>query len=128
MARKCQVRDPQKESTFQWEQILSLGLRCDEALLAENRAFLLWFTLQTRSRSTMECCAMGLVAQLCPTHSDPMDYSLPGSSVRGNLQAGILDLQEYWVALPSFRGSSQPRDRTLHCRWILYHLSHQRSP
>jgi len=40
MARKCQVRDPQKESTFQWEQILSLGLRCDEALLAEKQGLL----------------------------------------------------------------------------------------
>ena len=28
--------------------------------------------------------------QLCPTHCDPMDYSLPGSSVHGILQAEIL--------------------------------------
>ena len=34
--------------------------------------------------------------------------SLPGSSVHGILQARILE----WVALPSFRGSSQPRDQT----------------
>ena len=38
-----------------------------------------------------------------------MDRSPPGSSVHGILQAGILE----WVALPSSRGSSQPRDRTL---------------
>ena len=31
---------------------------------------------------------------------DPMDCSLPGSSVRGTLQARILE----WVALPSSRG------------------------
>ena len=33
--------------------------------------------------------------------------------------------------MPSFRGSSQPRDRTQvppHCKWSLYHLSHQGSP
>ena len=31
------------------------------------------------------------VAQSCPTLSDPMDYSLPGSSVRGIFQARVLD-------------------------------------
>ena len=46
--------------------------------------------------------------QLCPTLCDPMDHSLPGSSVYGMLQARILD----WVAMLSSRGSSQPRDRT----------------
>ena len=43
------------------------------------------------------------------------------------LQARILE----WVAMPSSGGSSQPRDRTqvfLHCKKILYHLSHQGSP
>ena len=49
-----------------------------------------------------------LVAQLCPTLCNPMDCSLPGSSVHGILQAGILE----WVAIPFSRGSSQPRDRT----------------
>ena len=49
-----------------------------------------------------------LLVQLCPTHCDPMDCSLPGSSVHGILQARILA----WAAMPSSRGSSQPRDRT----------------
>ena len=35
------------------------------------------------------------VAQSCLTFCDPMDYSLPGSSVHGILQARILD----WVAI-----------------------------
>ena len=39
---------------------------------------------------------------------DPMDCSLPGSSVHGILQAGILE----WTARPSSRGSSWPRDGT----------------
>ena len=30
-----------------------------------------------------------------------------------------------WVAIFFSKGSSQPRDRTLHCRLILYRLSHQ---
>ena len=46
-----------------------------------------------------------LVAQSCPTLCDPMDCSLPGSSVHGILQARILK----WVAMPSSRASSRPR-------------------
>ena len=49
-----------------------------------------------------------------------MDWSLPGSSVRGILQARILE----WVAVAFSRGSLQPRDQTLcllHCRRVLYH-------
>ena len=38
----------------------------------------------------------GLVAQSCLTICDPMDWSLPGSSVHGILQARILE----WVAIP----------------------------
>ena len=70
------------------------------------------------------------VAQSCPTLGDPMDCSLPGSSVHGILQAKILE----WTAMPSSgdlpdpgmeprspvltaaspssRGSSPPRDGT----------------
>ena len=39
---------------------------------------------------------------------DPMDCSLPGSSIHGILQARILE----WVARPSSRESSWPRNRT----------------
>ena len=42
------------------------------------------------------------------TLCDPMDCSPPGSPVHGILQATILE----WVAMTSFRGSSQPSDRT----------------
>ena len=44
----------------------------------------------------------------CTTLCDPMDCSLPGSSIHGILQARILE----WVAIPFYRGSSQPRDGT----------------
>ena len=47
---------------------------------------------------TYTACAC-LVAQLCPTHCDPMDCTPPGSSVHGILQARILEL----VAMPSSR-------------------------
>ena len=65
-----------------------------------------------------------LVTQLCPTLCDPMDCSPPGSSVHGDspgkktgvgyhaLLQGIVPTQGFNPSLP-------------HCRWILYHLSHQ---
>jgi len=49
-----------------------------------------------------------LVAQSCLTLCNPMDYSLPGSSVHGIFQAIVLE----WIAISFSRGSSQPRDRT----------------
>ena len=52
-----------------------------------------------------------LVTQLCLTLWDPMDFSPPGSSVYGISQARIPE----WVAMPSSKGSSQPRDGTQVC-------------
>ena len=49
------------------------------------------------------------VAQSCLTLCDPMDCSLPGSSVHGIFQARVLE----WVVIFFSRGSSWPRDRTL---------------
>ena len=64
------------------------------------------------------------VVTLC----DPVDCSLPGSSVHGVLQAGIME----WVAIPFSGGSSQARDWTpVSCIegrfffFFFYHLSHQ---
>ena len=42
--------------------------------------------------------------QSCPTLCDPMDCSLPGSSVHGILQARILE----WVAIASSRDLPDP--------------------
>ena len=39
---------------------------------------------------------------------DPLNYSLPGSSVHGIFQARILE----WIAISSSKGSSWPRDQT----------------
>ena len=44
------------------------------------------------------------VAQLCPTLSDPMDCSLPGSSAHGVFQARVLE----WGAI-AFSGVSLKR-------------------
>ena len=65
------------------------------------------------------------VLTLSSTVCNPMDYSLPGSSVHGIYQARLLE----WVAISSSRGSSQPRDWTCaSCvfsvgRQILYHCT-----
>ena len=65
---------------------------------------------------SLYCC---LVTESCLTLCNPMDCRLPGSSVHGISQAGILE----WFGISFSRGSSQPRDSThvLHCRQILYH-------
>ena len=66
------------------------------------------------------CCCYCIVVKLCPILCDPMGCSPSGSSVHGISQARILE----WVAMPSSRRSSWPRDRThVSCtgRWVLYH-------
>ena len=76
--------------------------------------FLRWFRKKKRfvhqiqnSMDIIFCvCAKSL--QLCPTLCNPMDCSLPGSSVHGILQARILER----VSISFSRGSSQPRNWT----------------
>ena len=68
-------------------------------------------------------CVLSCVSTLC----NPMDCSLPDSSVRGISQARILE----WVAISSSRGSSPPRDWTpvsCICRRILLPLAPPRKP
>ena len=48
------------------------------------------------------------VKSLQSTLCNPMDCSLPGSSVQGIFQVRIRE----WLAMPSSRGSSQPSDQT----------------
>ena len=48
------------------------------------------------------------VVWLCSILCDPMDRSLPDSSICGILQASMLE----WVAISFPRGSSQLRDQT----------------
>ena len=84
--------------------------------------------IQTHIYMHVMCCAQLL--QSCLLLCDSADYSQPGSSIHGILQARILE----WVTMPSSRGSSQPGDWTciclhlLHCRQILYPLCYLGSP
>ena len=62
-----------------------------------------WQRLQQYHANRIATC-QSLSRSLC----DPLDYSPSGFSVRGILQARILE----WVALPFCKGSSRPRDWT----------------
>ena len=64
-----------------------------------------------------------LVTQSCSILGETMNYSLQRSSVHGVLQARIVE----WVAIPFSRGiflTQGLNPGLLHCRQILYHLSH----
>ena len=65
-----------------------------------------------------------LVTQLCLSHCDPMDCSPPGSSVHGFLQNTGVGCHSLLHGIFPTQGSSPG---LLHCRQILYHLSHQGS-
>ena len=70
---------------------------------------------------------MCLATQSCLILCDPRDCSLPGSSLHGdcsgkNTGVGCHDLLQ---GIFPIQGSNPGLP---HCRWILYHLSHQESP
>ena len=62
----------------------------------------------------------------CLTLCDPVDCSPPGFSVHGTSQARILE----WVAMPSSRESSPPRDQIHFLHWQVESLpwSHREKP
>ena len=73
-----------------------------------------------RLSQTQFPCGCPLVGKSCLTLCDPVDGSLPGSSVHGSFQARVLE----WGAFSFSRGSSQPRDQThISCtgRQVLFH-------
>ena len=57
---------------------------------------------------TSMCACVYMHARLYPTFCHSMNFSPPGSSIHGILQARILE----WVAIPFSKGSSQSRERT----------------
>ena len=62
-------------------------------------------------------CEVSEIAQSCPTLCNPMNCSLPGSSIHGIFKARVLE----WVATSCSRGCCQPRVEPglLHCRQML---------
>ena len=73
------------------------------------------------------CAVLCLDALSCLTLCNPMDCSLPGSSVHGNSPGKNTGVGCHSLLQGIFptRGSNPG---LLHCRRILYHLSQQRSP
>ena len=69
------------------------------------------------------CTVLCLVAQLCPTLCNPMDCSLPGSSVRGDSPSKNTGMGSHFLlqGIFSTQGSNPGLPR---CRQILYQLSH----
>ena len=65
-----------------------------------------WILYQLRHNNSR--CLICLVTQLCLTLCDPMDCSLPCSSVHGIFQARILE----WAAISYSRGSFPPGAQT----------------
>ena len=68
-----------------------------------------------------------LVAQLCPILCNPVDCSLPGSSVYEN-SPGKNTGVDCHALLQGIFPTQGLNPGLSHCRWILYHLSHQGSP
>ena len=87
---------------------------CTGAWLRSRRAFIHTSRVlaQAASAQRKECVHVCFITQACLTLCNPLDYSPPGFSVHGILQARILE----WVVIPFSRGSSQPRDWA----WISY--------
>ena len=67
--------------------------------------------------------------QSCPTLSDPMDYSPPGSSIHGIFQARVLEWgaiafsNEYGTSIEIFRSSLISLSKILYFFWEQYYTS-----
>ena len=111
------------DSTYEWHHIvfvflclISLSIVFSRSIhVATNGTISFFFNGWVIFHRTL-----AKLLQLYPTLCDPLDCSSPGSCVHGILQTRILE----WVAMPSSKGSSQPRDWTqVSCigRRVLYH-------
>ena len=78
---------------------------------------------KTRNNDKRGSTAKVLVAQLCPTLCDPMDYNPPGSSVHGDSPDKNTEKGCHVQGIFPTQGSNPGLP---HCRQILYRLSHKR--
>ena len=85
-------------------------------------------TLMLNRTSDLNSVSLFVLAiQSRPTLCDATDCGPPGSSVRGILQARILEWVSHSLLQRIFPTQGLKLD-LLHCRQILYHLSQQGSP
>ena len=85
------------------ENLLYPGIEPMPPTSAALQADSLWLSHQQNPFTLMRGAKSG---HLCPTLCNPMDCSLPGSSIHGIIQARTME----WIALPSSRVFSQCRD------------------
>ena len=97
-------------------------LPCPWDSLDKNTGVVCHFLLQC-----MKVKGESEVAQLCLTLSDPMDCSLPVSSVHGILPSKNTGVGSYSLLQEIFTTQGL-NPCLLHCKQILYHLSHHVSP
>ena len=89
------------------------GLQRYKDYKAENHDFE-GLSLELKPTSKVRARMHAKSLQSCLTLCNPVDCSPPGFSVHGILQARILE----WVAVPSSRGASWPKDQTwLNPKW-----------
>ena len=92
-----------KGTSSAWDAGESEGRGCSSGIPCVARSHQTDFFILTWSFERKDCFdskkVKVLVSQRCPTLCNPMDCSLPGSSVYGILQARILE----WVAMSSSR-------------------------
>ena len=72
------------------------------------------------------CAVLCLVTQLSPALCNPMDCSPPGSSVHED-SPGKNTGVSFHALLQGIFPTQGSNPGLLHCRWNLYHLSHQGS-
>ena len=100
----------------------------EKCLLSKSMVIILTQGYACFRDDSIYVCVHAKSLKSCLTLCGPVDYTPPGSSVLGILQARILE----WATMPSSRGSSWPRNRTcvpcITCtgRWIHYHYCHDK--
>ena len=81
--RNTELEEAQAGIKIAGRNINNLRYADDTTLMAESEEELKSLLMKVKSESE--------VAQSCPTPSDPMDCSLPGSSIHGIFQARLLE-------------------------------------
>ena len=97
---------------FLW--LTSLSMIMSRSIHVAANGSISFFNTMKVKVSVAQSCLNWIGSQSTPC--EHMDYSPPGSSVHGILQARILE----WVAIPFSRGSSQPRYWT----WVSCNAGH----
>ena len=85
------------------------------------------FSTQQTILCNTSCAVLCLVAQLCLTLCNPIGCSLPGSSVHEDFPGKNTGVDCH-APLQGIFPTQGSNPGLLHCRQILYHLSHQGSP